>query len=81
MTATLVARAYAPQASGVEPRDDVLTRALAAIKRAPMGPPLTDAERERVAENDRAGQWSSAEEFMAKLAQHPSAAQNDDDDE
>jgi hypothetical protein len=79
MTTALAVRV--PRASVVEPRDDVLAQALATIRQAPMGPPLTGEERERVAENDRAGQWLSADEFMAQLAQHPGATQDDDDDD
>jgi hypothetical protein len=58
------------------PRDEAMAKVLAAIKRAPKGPPLTAEERARIVEN-RAGGYPAA---SANELQKALAALGSDDD-
>jgi hypothetical protein len=72
MTAALVMKGYAPQVSGGVAEDDAMAKILAAIKRAPKGPPLSDEERDRVADNRARGYPTvSGDELRAQIAALP----------
>jgi hypothetical protein len=59
---------------------------LASIRRARQRPPLSTEERERLLALDAEAAsdprtWQTTEAFMAKLADHPAAGQDDGDDD
>ncbi len=56
--------------SAVNAQGDAVAAVRAALTRAPLGPPLSEEERGRLAElgSTPEGAWSSTRDFMARLA-------------